>query len=121
MAFQYQDIVKRNWSDLKRHLPIDDILVSDKLVRQFGSEEIHKIKLCSTLQERSRNFLLGLLRKPQKTFDIFMSILLELSPALHSQLETAMAHHNQQVVDHRERQQQHRQYYEDKIGDDESK
>jgi len=119
MAFKYQDIVKRNWADLKRQLPIDDILISDKLVRQFGPEEIHKIKLCSTLQERSRNFLLGLLRKPQETFDIFMSILLELSPALHSQLETAMAHHNQKVVDHRLQQQQQQQQYRE--GDDKSK
>jgi len=118
MAFQYKDVVKSNWAVLKRQLPIDDILVSEKLVIQFGPEEIRRIRLCGTLQEKSRNFLLGLLRKPQETFDIFMTVLLELSPALHSQLEAAMAHRNQHLVD---QQQQQRQYHEDRIGNDQSK
>lgn len=91
MAFQYKDILTRNFADLKSQLPIEDILCSDRLMEYFGPEEVRIIKCCTTLQEKSNEFLLKLLRKPQAAFDVFMSLLLEFSPPLHSQLEAGIA------------------------------
>ena len=99
MASKYREILTRNFADLKRQLPIEDILCSERLLEHFGPEEIRIIKCCATIQEKSNEFLLKLLRKPQPVFDVFMSLLLEFSPPLHSQLEEGIArsHHNAQV------------------------
>ena len=86
MEVKYKDILQRHFADLRRRLPIEDILCSDKLMKYFGAEEIRIIKCCATMQEKSSKFLLKLLRKPQAAFDVFMSLLLEFSPQLHSQL-----------------------------------
>lgn len=91
MASKYREILTRNFADLKRQLPIEDILCSERLLEHFGQEEIRIIKCCTTMQEKSNEFLLKLLRKPQAAFDVFMSLLLELSPPLHSQLEEGIA------------------------------
>ena len=95
MALKYKDILKKHFADLKSHLPIEDILCSEKLMEYFGPEEIRIIKCRSTMQEKSNEFLLNLLRKPQAAFDVFMSLLLEFSPPLHSRLEAAISrnHH----------------------------
>ena len=99
MASKYREILTRNFADLKRQLPIEDILCSERLLEHFGPEEIRIIKCCTTMQEKSNEFLLKLLRKPQAAFDVFMSLLLEFSPPLHSQLEEGIArsHHNAHV------------------------
>ena len=95
MGSKHQEILKRNFADLKRRLPIEDILCSEKIMEHFGPEEIRIIKCCATMQEKSNEFLLKLLRKPQAAFDVFMSLLLEFSPPLHSQLEEGIArNHN---------------------------
>jgi len=96
MALRYKDILTSNFADLKSQLPIEDILCSERLMEYFGPEEIRIIKCRATLHEKSNEFLLKLLRKPQAAFDVFMSLLLELSPQLHSQLEEGIArnHHN---------------------------
>lgn len=94
MAFKYKDILKSNFADLKSSLPIEDILCSEKLMKYFGPEEIRIIKCRTTMQEKSNEFLLKLLRKPQAAFDDFMSLLLELSPPLYSQLDAAIAKHH---------------------------
>ena len=96
---KHTEILKKNFADLKRRLPIEDILCSERLLEHFGPEEIRIIKHCNTMQEKSSEFLLKLLRKPQAAFDVFMSLLLEFSPPLHSQLEESIARgrHNAQV------------------------
>ena len=91
MASKYREILTRNFADLKRRLPIEDILCSERLMEHFGPEEIRIIKCCATMQEKSNEFLLKLLRKPQAAFDVFMSLLLEFSPPLYSQLEEGIA------------------------------
>ena len=100
MALKYKDILRRHFADLQRRLPIEDILCSEKLMKHFGAEEIRIIKCCTTMQEKSNEFLLKLLRKPQAAFDIFMSLLLEFSPPLHSQLEEGIANSRHAPVKH---------------------
>ena len=100
MALKYKDILRRHFADLQRRLPIEDILCSEKLMKHFGAEEIRIIKRCTTMQEKSNEFLLKLLRKPQATFDVFMSLLLEFSPPLHSQLDEGIANSHHAPVKH---------------------
>ena len=103
LPLKYKDILKHNFADLQSRLPIEDILCSERLMEHFGAEEIRIIRRCTTMQEKSNEFLLKLLRKPQAAFDVFMSLLLELSPPLHSQLEEGIArnHHHAPVRLHR--------------------
>ena len=72
MASKYREILTSNFADLKHQLPIEDILCSERLLEHFGPEEIRIIECCTTMQEKSNEFLLKLLRKPQAAFDVFM-------------------------------------------------